>query len=75
MPHIEDYVNALNDARDYKKKYEELRAKYEKVEPQLQKDKALFQALLDNLNYLPREAKEYSGIKKFIVDINNILKR
>ena len=74
LPHIDDYINALNEARDYKNKYNALKEKYDKVEPILQKDKAMFESILANLKYLPRESQEFSGIKKFIIDINNILK-
>ena len=74
LPHIEDYVNALNEAREYKNKYNALKDKYDKIAPVLQKDKSIFENILTNLKYLPRESKEFSGIKKFIIDIDNILK-
>ena len=49
LPKIQDYIDGLNQGREYKKKYEDLLEKYNKIRPTLEKHKAVFTAILNSL--------------------------
>lgn len=74
LPHIHEYIQALNDATKYKKKFEELQAKYDKVRPILEKHKTVFEAMLKSLKGTSRgTSREDMFMRELIYELENLL--
>lgn len=74
LPNIQQYIDALNQARKYKKKFEILQAKYDKVRPTLEKHKTVFTALLKSLKGTSRGmSREDLFMRELIQDLEGLL--
>lgn len=75
LPHINDYVRALNDARDYKKKCADLQKRIDAIGPNLRHVRHFLEAMY---NALPprdhRESKERLTLTDMINCIDEILR-
>lgn len=74
LPRINDYIQALNDAKEYKRRFEELNKKYDKIRPTLDKHKTVFQAMLkslkgNDLNHMSREDVFLRGLIKELEEL------
>lgn len=76
LPNIQKYINALNEAREYKKKFEVLQGKYDKIRPTLEKHKTVFTALLNSLKGGSRGVgREDLFMRELIQDLEELLER
>ena len=74
LPHIQDYIDAFNTAREYKKKFEVLQAKFDKVRPILDKHKTVFTAILNSLKGGSRGVgREDLFMRELIQEIEGLL--
>lgn len=74
LPHIQKYIDALNQAKEYKKKFEILQAKYDKVRPTLEKHKTVFTAILNSLKGGSRgTSREDLFMRELIQDLEGLL--
>ena len=74
LPHITKYIDALNQAKEYKKKFEILQEKMDKVRPTLEKHKVVFRAILDSLKGGSRgTSREDLFMRELIQDLETLL--
>lgn len=74
LPQIQKYIDALNEAREYKKKFEVLQAKFDKVRPTLEKHKTVFTAILNSLKGGSRGVgREDLFMRELIQDLETLL--
>lgn len=76
LPHLQDYIKALNEAKEYKEKYTNLLSKWEKITPTLQKHKTVFETLLNSLKGSSRGmSREDLFMRELIQDIEKLLSK